>query len=294
MGSELGPEFLRKRPAAWLPARAYPLEKGVTSAGNDPDGGDPAISTSMRLEVTWEVEVGDGRPRYQFEETRRAPVWVAGSGFSAGNRWYKVRLKPSAGLLRAVGVPCAVHPDEPTTLWIDWDAAYEEHVTVWERDAAVTREVERRRGGIDGVLARIASPFSRRIDPSEEHLVEAVLAQEEAEREAAWAAASDANRRALAAQAITDEQQRAWVETQRLHEVGRRVDAKVISDADTGTMLGDFPAHEAGFEFELDGQTLSAAYRYAYNAVTAKRLQVGETCSLRVDPDDVTNVAPEL
>ena len=66
-------------------------------------------------------------------------------------------MKPSFGLMRDLGVPCLVNPSDPSEIWIDWDAAYKEHAPAWEREARVRGEVERRKGGIDGALARLAT-----------------------------------------------------------------------------------------------------------------------------------------
>ena len=55
-----------------------------------------------------------------------ARTWVLGvRGSGAGRRWYKVRLRPTYGLMDGIAFPCFVDPSDPKRLWIDWDAAYE-------------------------------------------------------------------------------------------------------------------------------------------------------------------------
>ena len=101
----------------------------------------------MHLRVTWRVEV-PGREPYELQEERSVPAWLAAGGLvGTGNRWYKLRLKPTYGLMHGVGVPCSVDPGDPSEIWIDWDAAYKEHEPAWEREARVRREVMRRRAG---------------------------------------------------------------------------------------------------------------------------------------------------
>src|ERR1700754_4749598 len=154
MGFELGPKLLRRAPRGWLPARAFPLRHSVFSNDQGSDGGETVFDTSSALDVRGRVEL-PGREPYEVEERRSAPMWLHSNSLGSGNRWYKVRVRPQYGLMRDVGVPCVVNPRDPGELWIDWDAAYDEHLVAWEREARVRREVSRRRGGLDGALERI-------------------------------------------------------------------------------------------------------------------------------------------
>jgi hypothetical protein len=105
--------------------QVYALPDSNTSEGDD-------VDTSMRLDVLWEVQVPGQQP-YQVREERKAPLWTAESGLlGQGDRWYKKRLKRTHGLLPYIGVPCVVNPQQPTQLWIDWDAGYQEHLAGWE------------------------------------------------------------------------------------------------------------------------------------------------------------------
>ena len=106
----------------------------------------------------------------------------AAGPIGAGNRWYKVRVRPQYGLMKSVGVRAFVDPADPSKLWIDWDASYKEHVAAWEREARVRREVEVRKGGIDGALDRLANPLAGKLRPEEDALVQERL-EPEARRE---------------------------------------------------------------------------------------------------------------
>ena len=72
--------------------------------------------------------------------------------------------------MRDLGVPCLVNPADPSEIWIDWDAAYDEHAPAWEREARVRREVERRKGGLDGALAAAQQPARGQAPAEDEEL----------------------------------------------------------------------------------------------------------------------------
>src|SRR5262245_46666268 len=177
MGFELGPKLLRRAPRGWVPARAFPLRHSIWDAPNHgPEGGGETVfDTSYGMDVTWRVEV-DGREPYEFEETRSAPTWTLTGPMGAGNRWYKVRVRPTYGLMAELGVPCFVDPSDRAQIWIDWDKAYDEHVPAWEREARVRRGVSDRDNAYDKVVGRLVNPFAGKLREGEEELVEQRIA----------------------------------------------------------------------------------------------------------------------
>src|SRR4051794_1540154 len=98
MGFELGPKLLRKAPKGWLSGRAFPTSHRVASHGYGGEGA-PEVEMTMHLAVTWRVEV-PGRETFELHEERSVPGWLDSGGLTGtGNRWYKLRLKPSSGLV---------------------------------------------------------------------------------------------------------------------------------------------------------------------------------------------------
>jgi hypothetical protein len=94
MGFELGPKLLRRAPKGWLAGRAFPLRHSVYSHPQGHEGGETVFETSAGLTVLWRVKV-PGREPYELEEKRSAPMWLHANGIGSGNRWYKVRVRPS-------------------------------------------------------------------------------------------------------------------------------------------------------------------------------------------------------
>ena len=165
MGFELGPKLLRKGAARLAAGSGLPAEppRDVCDHLYGTEG-PPDVETSLALTVLWRVEV-PGRDPFELEEERSAPMWLGTGGLvGSGNRWYKLRVRPSFGLMRDVGVPCLVDPADPSEIWIDWDAAYKEHVPAWERHARVQQEIGRRAGGgsTASSTASSATPWSAR------------------------------------------------------------------------------------------------------------------------------------
>src|ERR1700742_1897712 len=119
---ELAPKLLRRPPGGWLPARAFPTQHSIFSHNYGLDGV-PEIEMTMKMRVTWRVELA-GRAPHTFEEERSVPAWLdPGAIAGHGNRWYKVRVRPQYGLMPKLGVPCFVNPGNERELWVDWDAA---------------------------------------------------------------------------------------------------------------------------------------------------------------------------
>ena len=164
VGLQLGPGFLRRPPRGWLTAQVSAVAHRAWEPGSSgPDGGQADIDTACLLDARWRVEL-PGREPYEFDEQRRtAPTWVlGGAGIGAGRRWYKVRLKPTFGLMDGVAFPCFVDPSDPEKLWIDWDAAYEAHIDRWGRHARVERELARRENLWEYAFERVMNPFAGR------------------------------------------------------------------------------------------------------------------------------------
>ena len=173
MGLQLGPGFLRRPPAGWLPARASAV---AHRAGEWPtttaDGGSAEIETSCWLDARWRVEL-PGREPYEFDEERRtAPTWASGGLMGGGRRWYKVRVARSYGLMDGVAFPCFVDPGDAHRIWIDWDAAYDAHSEAWGRHARVERELARRENAWEYAVERVMNPFAGRLQDGELEIAE--------------------------------------------------------------------------------------------------------------------------
>lgn len=293
MGFQLGPGFLRRPPRGWLPARAFPVHhrKWIPTGGHD---GESVIDMSCRINVLWRVEV-EGREPYEVEEERTAPMWVLPNSFAGGgNRWYKVRLRRSFGLLPAVGVPCRVDPEHPGDLWVDWDAAYEEHEPAWAQQARVDRELSRRSGVLDQVVDRVTSPLAGRLKPEDEPLIEEV---EQAERERVavqrgqLAKAEEAQMAAMGFGPVPPEERERYLALaaagNRIYDEGRPARATVVANEDTGTTLANIPV----FHLTLDvddgpGGPRRVVYEHVNGPRHAKRYKVGKVIDVRVDPGD--------
>ncbi len=295
MGWQLGPKALRKPPRGWLPGQATPLRhvarEPPTSGG--PDGGGDGFVTTCRLDVTWRVEV-EGREPYEFEETSRtAPGWLMRGVVGGGKRWYKVRVRPSYGLMKEVGVPCFVDPDDLGQLWIDWDAAYEAHVPAWERKARIDRELAKRDNVVSHAVDRVLNPLAGRVRDDEVAEVDALDA-ERREREAAEferaRVEGEAQLKAMGRGAVEGddkaEQDRRMAEMTRLTEIGRPATATVVSRQETGRMLGPIPVIDLVLDVDDGGATRRVVYEHIWGARRAKRYKPGRRIDVKIDPDD--------
>ena len=291
MGFELGAGPLRRAPRGWLKARAYPLKHSVyTHPDAGADTGETGIDTSMGLSVLWRVEA-EGRPPYELEEQRSAPMWLGPGALGAGNRWYKVRVRPQYGLMKSVGVRGFVDPNDPAKLWIDWDASYDEHVPAWEQEARVRREVDIRRGGFDAALRRIPNPLAGgRLQPGDERLVEERLApevqREEQQRDHLLAQMrgegpppSDEDYKELLR--LIDEQR-------RVQRKGRQTTATVIAREETDRTFATIPV--VVLVFDIEGRTVR--FEHVFGPANAAYYQVGTKIGMWVDPKDPDRIAP--
>jgi hypothetical protein len=298
MGFELGAGPLRRAPRGWLPARAFAVEHSVYShaARNREDSGGPAeIETSVGLTVTWRVEI-DGRAPYELHEERSAPMWtLANTTLGSGNRWYKVRVRPQYGLMAKLGIPCLVDPANAAKLWIDWDAAYAEHVPAWEREARVRRELARREGRLEGVLERVTNPFAGTLRPGEEQLVDEAQARREARERELQEQYAERAREQMAQRGIlpvtasdAEEQKRRMDELARIQRTGRKAKATLVSREDTDRTLANIPL--ILLTFEIEGRRV--VFEHVYGPRHAKRYKPGKTFDVWIDPADPDGICP--
>jgi hypothetical protein len=278
MGFELGPKLLRRAPRGWVPARAFPEDHGVSSHGYGSEGA-PEIEATYHLRVTWRVEI-PGREPYELREERSAPAWVSSGGLvGSGNRWYKLRLRTTYGLMPKLGVPCFVNPGDASEIWIDWDAAYAEHEPAWDQEARVRREVMRREGGIDAVLSRLTNPLTGKARAEDEALVAERI---EVTRNK-WTPVENPALEAAGAEVM-----RRIQEGQRLAAVGRRTTGVVISRVESGRKLGLVPIID--LVIEVEGRQLR--YEHTLGPRQAKPFKEGARITVLVDPADPDNICP--
>ena len=169
------------------------------------------------------------------------PAWLdPGALMGHGNRWYKVRVRPQYGLMSRVGVPCFVNPGNALEIWIDWDAAYKEHVPAWEQEARLRREVAKRDGRYDQVVDRIVNPFAGKLRPGEETLADEKIA-------------TDPSRAKPLPQTPNEESaehKRRMDELARIHKTGRKTRGIVVACSATSRTLATIPV----FELDLRGR----------------------------------------
>ncbi len=285
MGRERGPGLLRKPPRGWIPARAYPVEREILPEAPDAEGSrGGVIETSHRLKATWEVHV-EGREPIRFSDERRGPAWIHESSVS-GKRWYKPRLlRRSHGLWKSVGVPGFVDPADPTQLWIDWDAAYDEHEAAWERKGRIEREIAAREGGFESIAHRIFNPLDGKLRPGEEPLVDAELARRSGDAAERRERAIEANRSAVPPDEQA-EQVRRIAQAERLRREGRKASAVVVAQAATGRTLGDMPVLLITLDVGDAGSTRRVTYEHIWGRRHAEFYGVGKRITVRIDPDD--------
>ena len=300
MGMQLGPGFLRRPPRGWVTAQVSAVAHRAWQPGTSgPDGGQSDIDTACVLNARWRVEL-PGREPYEFDEQRRtAPTWVlGGAGIGAGRRWYKVRLKPTYGLMDGIAFPCFVDPSDPERLWIDWDAAYEAHIEAWGRHARVERELARRENLWEYTFERVMNPFAGRLEDGEQEEAERLhrerkAAQAEQEREAREAA-----ERYMVEQGLTPgsgakaEMDAAAERLKRIHATGRKTTATVVSQRETGRRLGAVPVIEITFDVDDGGTVRRVAYEHLFGPRAAKHYKPGRKVSAWIDPADPDAICP--
>jgi hypothetical protein len=277
MGFELGPGLLRRAPRGWARARAYALKHSVTSHHYG-EGGVPDFETTMALRVHWRVEI-DGQPPYEVQEERDSPSWTDGGALiGGGNRWYKLRVRPQFGLMPKLGVPCYVNPSNPAELWIDWDAAYREHVPAWEQEARVRREIAKRDGLYDQVVDRIINPFAGKLRPGDAEIADKRIASDPSR---AVPPPQPANPEAV-------EFQHRMNELNRIHATGRKTCARVVSVQATSRTLSTVPL--SLITFEIEGRHV--VFEHVYGPLHLRHYKVGREVDIWVDPDDHNAICP--
>jgi hypothetical protein len=285
MGFELGPKPLRRPPKGWLPARAFALRQSVSDTPSEP-ASETVIDTVFVLDVTWRVEI-EGREAYELQEKRFCPTWLITGPLGAGNRWYKVRIRPQYGLMADVAMPCHVDPGDPTQLWIDWDGAYEAHVPAWEREARVRREVASRANTYERVVERVINPFAGKVREVEEEEVERRI-QAEAERleeqRAKYAPPPDP-----VGDAESAELMRRMRELERIQREGGKVRATVVAREDTRRTFAKVPVTLLTFELD-DGRRI--VFEHVFGPRHAKRYKVGAQIDAWIDPSDPDAICP--
>ena len=295
MAPQLGPGFLRRPPKGWLAARAFPREFKVFE---DPHvtKAVAGIELSMRLDVLWEVRV-EGREPYRFREERAAPNWCE-THTRAGKRWYRFRLRVSYGLWESVGVPGRVDPDDPHKLWIDWDAAYDEHVEAWAQKDRVDLAVSRRGGAAEGLVERVMNPFAGTLRPGEEHLVDESIAKtnrREAEQMERDRPRAEAQMRKMGFAPVSADERaehdRRTAEAKRIYEAGRPCEATVVSNQYSGRKLMNVPVIVISLDVEDAGSVRRIDFEYVWGPRPAKRYKPGKRIQVRVDPQDPGAIA---
>ena len=227
----------------------------------------------------------EGREPFRFSEERRAPAWIHESSAS-GKRWYKPRLlRRSHGLWQSVGVPGFVDPADPTQLWVDWDAAYDEHEEAWERKGRIEREVAAREGGLESVTHRIFNPLDGKLRPGEESLVEAEIARRSGRAAESRERAIEAGRSPVPPEEQA-EQVRRIAQAERLRREGRKASAVVVSQAATGRTVGQMPAVLITLDVDDGGSTRRLTYEHIWGRRHAEQYAVGSRIKVRIDPDD--------
>lgn len=166
----------------WIPARAEPLWHQAYNIVGDLGATD---DFAAGLDAQWRVHI-DGREPYEFtEEGRRAPLWII-KGTGHGRHWFLIRARATRGLLREVGVPCRVDPDNRERIDIDWPRAYDEHQPFWDRMDAFSKGVTaRREGPLGKLLAPIEYMRLPKLSPQEQAAIDREIDAEVARQDEA-------------------------------------------------------------------------------------------------------------
>jgi len=295
---DLGP--LRRRPKGWIPARAMPLQHRVMGDPYSHDsGGGGDFETSTRLDVVWQVTI-PGQAPYEFHEVRKSPTWAQPNALGGdGNRFYKIKLKKSHGFQKELGAPCLVDPENAHRLWLDWDAAHDEHVPYWDRMSAIEREVASRSNPFDHVFTRVFDPFARKLRPEEMHLADQAVAEQKALEERQMAESlQKAEEMAKAADTWSSPEEHARFEAinaelVRIYETGAPTTATVVSITQTAQKVANLPV----FEIHFDVHDTNPPRRLVHHQVMGdsryflRRFKKGKQLQVHIDPNDAEKLA---
>ena len=288
---ELAPGFLRKPPSGWLPGRAFVENRSIRQGEQTQTGvyhDERVSSLSAMLQADFRVVV-EGYEEHTFRSDRVVPEWLLDVGAPTGKRWYSIRLKPQTGLVARIGLPCLVNPADPSDIWIDWDAAYDEHVVAWEQEAAIKKEMAKQRGGFDGTLDRIFSnPFTRDVTDEERELVQQRIAEDDAKQEAIRQKFIAQNQAIQDSKTDPDELtelRRREKEAERIFASGREVQAKVLSNSVNGKTLAGIALVFIYLEL-LEDPPRKVGLEYSFGKRGAARYPVGKIVKVKIDPEN--------
>lgn len=295
--------LFKRKPRGWTPAHAYPRHRRTYEGGNEHDRGESSgLDPSewiLYMDVTWEVHVPGWSPYLVQEGRRKVPQWVRESGLplvGKGKRYFTARLRETRGLKEEVGVPVLVDPANPQEIWVDWDAGYDLHVPAWDRELAVERAVEERKGGIEALAGKVFSPLRPKLRAGDEHLVDAALAAE-AERDAKARREGELMIRAMNIRMRPPKPEeharlRQHVrDVMRLHDEGREVPATVVAITPTGEQLCRTPVYELHLDLDEAGVVRRVVHREVMNDAWAGRMAAGTPTTVHLDPADPYRLA---
>jgi hypothetical protein len=192
-----------------------------------------------------------------------------------------------------------VDPEDRHRLWVDWDAAYEEHQPVWERMSAVEREIAKRADPLEHVVTRVLDPFSRKIRPEEEHLVEQAIAEQEAleerQRAESLQRAEEMNK---AAGTWTSPEEHARFDAinadlTRIYETGAPHQATVVSITQTDQKVANIPVFEIHFDVHDTNPPRRLVHMQVMgdNRFFLRRFKPGKQLQVHIDPNDPNKLA---
>jgi hypothetical protein len=296
----------KRRPSGWIAGQARPRWHRTYAPGHEHgDDGESVIGPSdlfLLLDAEWEVQIPGAGPYVVRDVGRRGPMWLDESlpVGGRGKRFWSVRLRRTGGLLAEVGVPCLVDPADRDHLWLDWDAAYDLHVPAWDRAQAVDHAIEQRRGGIDAAIGKVLSPLRPKLDPADQHLVDAAIAADVARSPEGQAQAPLLHRAlnplpdGVAAHADERSEVEAQVRaTAHVHQVGREVPATIVAIAATGRTVCGTPEYELHVDIDDETGVRRVVHREVMGDAFAGRMAVGTRTLVCVDRADAQRIALE-
>ncbi len=296
--------ILKRRPSGWTAGHARPRHHRTYEPARGPEDGEgSALDPSewvLLMDATWEVHVPGWAPYEVQVAGRKVPQWVRSSSLGGkGKRYWSVKLRETHGLQADVGVPCLVDPTDPRRVWFDWDAGYELHVPAWRRQSGIRTGIAERKGGIDGLLNRL-NPLRTRLDPRDDHHVDAAIAAEQAEWDRATAEGELLIRALnLGFRPPKPEEQHQVMDHVRwcLHTIehGRRVPATVVAIAPTGGTICRTPVYELHHDVADDGgPPRRVVHHEVMNDAWAGRLVAGTAITVALAADDPNRLALDV